>query len=619
MAGTRNEGQRLVSRELIGKMLSWLSVYRCDRNYEELLSEVNSERLWDVVKEKVNSGDRHVVDLTVPDGSSFVGNGIVCHNTSSAVTVTEGWFDSGVAPDEVAYLAFTRAAAREAARRILGGNLPEEWGEKLPYFRTIHSLAYRGLKRNRRDLRVVATQDMKSFAQWSGFEGTYTVTSSDDLSEVYQTLESRGRTDWDNCLTAYNLSRMMAQTPNGVEAAKQSIPNLALRSLGFIEEDVYRAFVTKYEQFKMSNGLVDFTDLLKYALTEMQPLDKVKYMVVDELQDNAPILFSICDRLFPNAEAWMCGDPNQSIYRFAGADPQLFLERARKADHRIVLRRTHRFGPEIVEFSKKIIARAADGVMVDLIGAAGRKHRIHLSGQFSPIVGELLILHRHVSGCQALAQAYIMAGLPFRCERGKDPLGSDTRIRSFNTLNELADGMKVPAGAVARLVDELMPSVLPSGEGRAQAVRLVVHGGKKRLQEGGITEDVDLKELVKAKILTEQGSDTIQGRDYRTFKHADDLEYYARVKGNGYSLGGTKIPSITTIHGSKGRQAPGVVVFSEMGMKCFEDHDSEHRLAYVASTRTQGELQICAERTVDWAEGQYDYPMIREATSGGNG
>lgn len=537
--------------------------------------------------------------------------------TASAITVTEGWFGSGVGADEVAYLAFTRAAAREAARRILGGTLPEEWGEKLPYFRTIHSLAYRGLKRSRKDLRVVAPQDMKSFSQWSGFEGTFMVTSSDDLSEVYQTLESRGRTDWDNCLTAYNLARMMAQTPAGVEAAKETIPNLALQALGFIEEEVYRAFVAKYEQFKMSNGLVDFTDLLKYALTEMQPLDRVKYMVVDELQDNAPILFSICDRLFPNAEAWMCGDPNQSIYRFAGADPQLFLERARKADHRIVLRRTHRFGPEVVEFSKRIIARATDGVMVDLIGAAGRNHRIHMSGEFRPIVGELLILHRHVAGCQALAQAYIMAGLPFRCERGKDPLGSDTKIASFNTLNELADGLQVPAGAVARLVDHLMPSVLPSGEGRAQAVRLVVHGGKKRLQEGGITDDIDLNGLIKAKILTEHGADAIRGRDYRTLKHADDLEYYARVKGNGYALGGTKIPSITTIHGSKGRQAPGVVVFSEMGMKCFEDHDSEHRLAYVASTRTQGELQICAERTVDWAEGQYDYPLNQEERHGG--
>lgn len=533
--------------------------------------------------------------------------------TSSAITVTQGWFERGAGPDEVAYLAFTRAAAREAAKRIMDGSLPEEWGEKLPYFRTIHSLAYRGLRKAHKDLRVITTPDMKSFAQWSSFDGTFSVGQFEDLSEVYQGLEKHGRTEWDDCLTAYTLARIVARTAEEMEAAKFALPQAALQSLGFIEEEVYKAFVARYEEFKTANGLVDFTDMLKFALTEMEPLEGVNYLVVDELQDNAPILFSICDRLFPNAEAWLCGDPNQSIYRFAGADPGLFMARARKADHRIVLRRTHRFGQEIVEFSKHIIGRALDGVIVDLKGAAGRNHRIHMSGQFQPTVAEMLILHRHVMGCQALGQAYIMAGMPFRCERGRDPLGAEMRILGFNTLNDLANGQPVAAGAISRLVDELMPSVLPTAVGHSHTTRLVVHGAKKRLQEGYIKGDVSLNDLTKAKILTEQGVDTIRRRDYRVFKHADDLEYYSRVVNNGYSLNGTQIPTITTIHGSKGRQAPGVVVFSEMGMRCFDDQDSEHRLAYVASTRTQGDLEICAERTVDWAEGRYSYPVPKEA------
>lgn len=236
-----------------------------------------------------------------------------------------------------------------------------------------------------------------------------------------------------------------------------------------------------------------------------------------------------------------------------------------------------------------------------------------MSGQFQPTVAEMLILHRHVMGCQALGQAYIMAGMPFRCERGRDPLGAEMRILGFNTLNDLANGQPVAAGAISRLVDELMPSVLPTVMGHSHTTRLVVHGAKKRLQEGYIKGDVSLNELTKAKILTEQGVDTIRRRDYRVFRHADDLEYYARVVNNGYSLNGTQIPTITTIHGSKGRQAPRVVVFSEMGMRCFDDQDSEHRLAYVASTRTQGDLEICAERTVDWAEGRYHYPVPKEA------
>jgi superfamily I DNA/RNA helicase len=120
-------------------------------------------------------------------------------------------------------------------------------------------------------------------------------------------------------------------------------------------------------------------------------------------------------------------------------------------------------------------------------------------------------------------------------------------------------------------------------------------------------------DLVQAKLLTEKGADVIRSQDYRTLKHSEDLEFYHRVKENGYSLEGKEIPTITTIHGSKGRQAPSVVVFDETGAKCFDDPDSEHRLAYVASTRTQGELQICAERTVEWAHRRYDYPVPKEA------
>jgi superfamily I DNA/RNA helicase len=91
-------------------------------------------------------------------------------------------------------------------------------------------------------------------------------------------------------------------------------------------------------------------------------------------------------------------------------------------------------------------------------------------------------------------------------------------------------------------------------------------------------------------------------------KHPEDLEYYDRVVKNGYGLDGRGAPVVTTIHGSKGRQAEGVTVFNEMGRRCWDDQDTEHRLAYVASTRTRGDLEICADRRVEWAASQYDYP-----------
>lgn len=342
-------------------------------------------------------------------------------------------------------------------------------------------------------------------------------------------------------------------------------------------------------------------------------------VLVHNCQDLAPILYSIVDKLFMTSdEIWWAGDPNQAIYGFAAADARLFIKRAREADHRIVLRETHRFGQEIVDFSTKIIRRARDRIIVDVVGLPDRRHEIRVSGEFSPSVEPMLILHRHVMGCQSVGSQYIAEGRPFLNERGKNPLGHGKRVEGFQTMHELAAGKQVSAGAVMKLVDDLMRSLMaPDESTKGKSVRMVVHGGKKRLQEGAIKGDVNLRDLVAAKILTQEGSDAIRARNLNVVKGEFmwDFEYYQKVVDNGYSLkthdsdGRLTVPVISTIHGSKGRQAPKVVIFSEFGQKCKEDMDNEHRLAFVASTRTEGGLDICAERTVDWAEERYDYPV----------
>ena len=530
--------------------------------------------------------------------------------THSMMTVATGWFKAGASPEQVAYLAFTRAAAMEAGTRILDANpnLPTHDG-KLPFFRTLHSLAYKGMARERRDKRLMTQPDMKGFATWSGLEGKYAVSPWEDVSEAYSHLENGGKTDWDTCLTAYTLSRISCRNAKELEMARTRMSRLAGKTLGWLEESAYQAFVKKYETYKIANGLIDFTDMLEFALTEMQPLKDVKYVVVDEAQDLAPILHSIVDRLFQHSEeVWWAGDANQAIFGFAAADARLFIDRINRSDHCVTLRDTHRFGQEIVDFSTRIIQRARDKYVVDVQGMPGRKHTISRTGEFKPTVEPMLVVHRHVKGCQALAAEYMAAGKPFRNERGKDPLGADVRLRAFQTLYELASGKAVASGSVTMLIEDFMPSMLVD-EVKRTKTRVVVHGGKKKLQDGEVRGEIGLMDLFHAKILTEEGVSLIRGQNLRAFKYAEDMEYYRRVVENGYTLDGKEIPVITTIHGSKGRQAPRVVIFEEMGKKCKDDMDNEHRLAYVAATRTRGDLQICAERTVDWAEETYDYPL----------
>jgi hypothetical protein len=809
--------------------------------------------------------------------------------TESMITVSRNWLKTKACDrNEIAYLAFTKAAAGEAASRIIDEDLRRDVGDKMPYFRTLHSLAYRGMRKEKDDLRPLTTSDMKHFAQVSSMQGIYAVHEYEDLSEAYSLQENFGRTEWDKCLTAYTLSRISARNLNELTAASRKMCPAAEKMSGWIDEDQYRAFIRHYETYKKANGLLDFTDMLAFGLTEMQPLDDVKYVVIDEAQDLAPILFAIVDRLFRNAkEIWWAGDDDQCqptdtkvlmsdgslkdisdvsagdrvvsydrrgayfvdkrevlktskrlytgrlvsvkaggratratiehrfivrwtdearegkkcvtylmekngfwrvgwcqlfnaegalhlnirannegadrvwilkvhddrtdasvhesivaarygiptvtfepvegashmtkealaqifdavgdrgpqaercledhgrsvryplidrrgdpgkhrttifetqvcnlipeimtvpvrrgekvewapidlsesqvtelpvfslevdkshtyvadgivthncLYTFAAADARLFIDRARKAHTRVFLRDTHRFGIEIVNIAGQIIRQVRNRVPKEVIGVPGRGHVIHSSGEFKPIVAKMLLLHRHVMGCQALASTYFAAGLPFRNERGRDPLGASQRMKAFKAMRDLADGKEVTLGAIHRLVDDLMPSVLVDEE-KGEKKRLVVHGAKKKLQDSG-TGSANILDLMRMKILTEDGADLIRGKHFRSLKHADDLEYYDRVIDNGYSLETVdekdeiNVPVITTIHGAKGRQSPRVVVFNEMGRKCGEDDmDTEHRLAYVAATRTSGELEVCSERMVDWAEKMYEYPL----------
>lgn len=526
--------------------------------------------------------------------------------TTAGIMIASGWIDSGVHPSAVAYLSFTRAAAREAAVRISGREGWEGADDQFPYFRTIHSLAYMGLKRERKDAEVVSTSDLKRFAKETGYEGVYGVHPWEDIAEVLQRTQDAGKTEWDQALAAYSLSRIVASNKQELDRARAEMAPAARQTVGFLENEVYKVFVQKYEAFKRDNGLVDFTDMLEYALLQMQPMSGILKVVVDEAQDLCPLHHAIVDRLFPDAdETWWIGDEDQCIYKFSGASPSLFLHRFRTADHRILLRQTHRFGQAIVDFSAKIIRRVRDRVEKEIVGVSGRDGRA-VAGAFEPVSGDVLVLHRHVAGCQAAAKAYMDAGVPFRNERGRDPLGASNRVKAFLALYGLASGEHVPVGAAHIMVEDLLPSLATTEDG--STVRLVVHGGKKRslsLPAGR----VNLSGLVDFEVLTPEGVAMIVGKRYRLMRHSDDLEYYDRVIRRGHPLDDRRVPTITTIHGSKGRQAEEVVLFSEMSRKCWDDEDTEHRLAYVAATRTRGGLTICADRTVDWARTQYDYPV----------
>jgi superfamily I DNA/RNA helicase len=528
--------------------------------------------------------------------------------TEASTTLAERWLRKGHGPASVAYLSYTRAAAQAAAERIARGEMDERrFKEEFPLFRTIHSLAYKALLEAKPDLRVLTRVDMRAFAKETGYGGKFVVPDWEDLVEHGREAEVAPETHWDMAHLAYSVGRLRARSGDEMAASRNALPRSAIKYIGFLEENVYLAFVTKYEAWKAREGVVDFTDMLEFALTEAPPVSACRYVVIDEAQDLGPAMHGIVDRLFPMADeiVWV-GDEDQAIYSFSGASSSLFLERARTASWVMKLTQTHRFGQGIADFSARIIRRVKERIEKNVVGRPDRGGRASLSGGFKPVAGPHLILHRHVAGCREVARAYVEAGLPFRNERGRDPLSLGSRVKAWRALDLLASGAKAALVSARLIVEDLLPSM--AVDESDVKIRLVVHGAKKGLDEKHGNDLVSLADMVAMKILTPDGAEAVKTKRYSLMKHRDDLEYYDRVTRNGYPLE-ARWPVITTIHGSKGRQAPHVILFAEASRRCRSDPDGEHRLAYVGATRTEGDVDICVERKVDWADSPYTYPV----------
>lgn len=527
--------------------------------------------------------------------------------TRAGMTLCHDWIGRGTGSEEIAYLAFTKAAAQTAAARIMEGAVgDEEMEDRFPLFRTIHSLCYRGFRQgNAGKKRVMTPPDWKRFSKQTGLECSSEGENSEDVEYIYHVTRRRGKTLWDQARAEYALSRLMSSTEAELDEARERVSIPAAEKIRMcVDPKVYRCFVEHYERFKEEEGILDFTDMLEYGLREMDPVG-ARYLVTDEAQDLCQLHHAVLDRIFGGAEmvVWIADD-GQAIYSFSGADADLFLARARRSP-KIILRETHRFGQPIVDYSAQIIRRVVNRIDKDVIGVPGRGGKVEVYSSWKPTAGDYFILHRHVAGCWEVAQRFMEDGIPFRNERGVNPLGAANKVKAFEAVSALADGRKVNPTQIQLAVGELLPSTRVSGEG--VRTRLVVHGAKKKLE--GLVGERSLEDLRGEAFLTDDGFRVVRERRYRAMNHTEHLEYYARLVKNGYEVKPSG-PIITTIHGSKGRQAPFVVLYSEMSRSCWADPDGENRVAYVGVTRTEGDVFLIDGHITETATERYPYPRF---------
>ena len=181
--------------------------------------------------------------------------------TTFLLRTVEDLFKKGIKPYELAYLAFTKKAASEALQRAVEKFDYEP--DQLIYFRTIHSLCYFWQGLNKSD--VLDRKDLRTFSQSVGEK----ISSAWD-GENLMALNSKG----DNMLFLENMARNMGMS-------YRAAWNVANSDLSWIHFDW---FCKNYNNFKETNYLMDFTDMLTGFL-EFETKPPLKALIVDEAQD----------------------------------------------------------------------------------------------------------------------------------------------------------------------------------------------------------------------------------------------------------------------------------------------------------------------------------------------
>lgn len=218
--------------------------------------------------------------------------------TTRLLKEVEKCLANGIPPDRIAYLSFSRKAAREAADRAsVKFNLAEG---QLPWFRTLHSVAYKLLGLKPQD--VMNGRHYREMGEWGGYTFESQVTSATERFPLI---------DWkrngDRCLSIYALSRARLTTI-AEEWRRANYQDLPLEAA--------EQFSNILEQYRASKMIVDFTDMLDMCQDTL-PVD---VLIVDEAQDLTPQQWRFARQIGKDAkEIWLAGDDDQAIYGFNGS------------------------------------------------------------------------------------------------------------------------------------------------------------------------------------------------------------------------------------------------------------------------------------------------------------
>jgi DNA helicase-2/ATP-dependent DNA helicase PcrA len=382
-------------------------------------------------------------------------------------------------------------------------------------------------------------------------------------------------------------------------------------------EQVAAVYVA-YEELKNRARLLDFDDLLLHTAAALEDngevagefRDRYRCFVVDEYQDVTPLQQRVLDAwLGARDDLTVVGDPNQTIYSFAGASPRPLLDFTRRFPEAAVVRleRDYRSTPQVVSLANRVIGSARDrpaGSRLRLVGqrppgpeprftefddepaeAAAVARRISELLEAGTSASEIAVLFRVNAQSEAYEKALSDAGIPYLVRGGERFFARAEVRQAMVTLRQATGNVDVPDDADMSTASGDLPTMVREVLAPLGLTDEPPAGGAVRQRWESLLALVELAEELAGVIpgagLTQYLAELEQRADAQ---HPPTVE--------GITLG--------SLHAAKGLEWDAVfvvgVVDGTLPIQHADDDDAaieeERRLLYVGVTRARHHLWL---------------------------
>lgn len=453
---------------------------------------------------------------------------------------------TGVPLNKIGYFAFTKKAAAEAKNRMPYNN------KKLPYFQTLHSLAFHSLGLS--EEMIMQPFHYEDLGKRLNIKVKFFTKQNEDDSFY---------------LTCDNIYFQLINRAKNKDISIEEEYATNEYSREDIVWDILKTVNENLEVYKKKTNLIDFNDMVKNFISQKDKCPEFDVVIIDEAQDLSPIQWQMFDILKKKSKKmYLAGDDDQAIYAWAGADVDRFIKEP--GVHKY-LTQSKRIPRKVQEISKLPISRII-GLRQEKIyhpkKEEGLVQKIFDINKLNLHEGRWLILARTDYRLQDIKEFLFQKGIYFQIKKEKS-----FSVKLYNAVIDYTNWSRGVSLSVAKVKDifDFLPYNIDK--------KFIENKTELIIDETGLKRNIKWFDIFTAK-----QQDKIYIRDM--LSNGENLKEEARIR-------------LSTIHAAKGGEEDNVIVILDNAKKIREavqrsvkKRDEEHRVWYVAFTRAKKNLYL---------------------------